>query len=182
MFGQLIKKKSNKYQARWTINLIIWFIAFWSINYRKLQLYIPLFFQNFEKLKFAKRKIQQMTFLVCDDFNLLIHYALDIFFSLWGRGSIAGFQSEIWVYTMFHIPLHHYFYCILINKLSKTAVLFPSIFAKISKTPSFHFIAFLLTFHQKLWSFIDIGLRYRGTVNLEFYYITFNKNWQYWKF
>ena len=96
MFGQLINKKSNNYRARWTINLIIWFIAFWSINYRKLQLYIPLFFQNFEKLKFAKRKIQQMTFLVCDDFNLLIHYALDIFFSLWGRGSIAGFQSEIW--------------------------------------------------------------------------------------
>ena len=37
-----------------------------------------------------------MSFLVCDDFVIFVHLALDNYFSLWGRRSIAGFQPEIW--------------------------------------------------------------------------------------
>ena len=95
---------------------------------------------------------------------------LDSFLGLWGRGSIAEFQLEIWwgiwVYVVLHFPLHHYFYCILINKLSKTAVLFPSIFAKLYFSFYCIFINIsseILEFYQcwpqipgeqKIWSFI----------------------------
>ena len=58
----------------------------------------------------------------------------------------------------FRFLVRHDFYCILINKLSEIAVLYPSAFCKISKKPSFLFIAFWLTFHQELWNFIGVGI------------------------
>ena len=73
--------------------------------------------------------------LVCDEFIIPIHYALDIFQSV-GEGvdcriSIRDMKGVEFILCF--ISPTSLFYCILIYKWSENAVLFPSSFAKISK-------------------------------------------------